>query len=256
MARAAQNQAKQTYQSASDLTSQSGNNSTSLMNTLNPEYQAEINNPQGFGPTGEAAMTTAAREGAGGAGASAVGDLGLAAARNRNSGGFASAEDASVRKAAQSGADTAAGIEAKNEELKQKQIQEGLQGEQGLQSQQNADELAGLGLQNQSTNALSQAGQSGWLQNTLGVLGTLSGAGNAAANLGKAFCYIAAALYDGWDGPKTTSIRNYLQSINYGWRRVPLTFYGIFGESMAKNRLILWAVRPLFDWLAKKAEVE
>jgi hypothetical protein len=42
--------------------------------------------------------------------------------------------------------------------------------------------LGALGAQNNATNAYTDAGKSGWLQNTMGILGTLGQLGTGAGN--------------------------------------------------------------------------
>src|SRR5579859_6727030 len=132
MARQAQNQAQNTYKSASNLTGASEGTAGSLLNSLTPAYAQEATNPQGYGPTTEAAMKTGSMQSTGGAVAGAVGQGGLMQARNRNSGAIAPVLDKSVRDASKINSGNNLNIEVGNAELKQRQQQEGLAGEQGL----------------------------------------------------------------------------------------------------------------------------
>lgn len=184
MARQAQNQAQNTYNAASNLTGSSENTAGGLLNTLTPAYQQEITNPQGYSPTTLGAINTASQQSTGGSVAGAVGSGNLIAARNRNAAGFAPAVDKAARDAGKTNSENALGVQIGNANLKQKQTQEGLSGEQGLFNTENNDVLSSLGLQNSSTNAETQAGNSGWFQNTLGAINAITGAGKSAASLG------------------------------------------------------------------------
>lgn len=205
MARQAQQNAQNTYGSAAGVLGQGGslfntgvNNTNQLFNQLEPEFQAEVTNPTGIGPSGLAAENTAAQQSTGGAVSGAVGQGNLMAARTRNKGAFAPAADEAAREGMRQNSQIATEITAKNEDLKQKQQQEGLAGLSGLYGQNMSEILGALGAENSSlgqetgaTNAYTNAGQSGWLQNTMGVLNSLgnlgtgvgTGVGNAAKGL-------------------------------------------------------------------------
>ena len=68
-------------------------------------------------------------------------------------------------------------VQGANADLKQQQQQAGLKGLEGLYGQNSQDMLSALGLQNQSTNALTQDGQSGWFQNMTGLIAALKPGG-------------------------------------------------------------------------------
>lgn len=201
MARAAQDQAKQTFQAgqgvlktAQGVESLAQGNATALFNQLSPEYTAEVNNPQGYGPAGLNAINTSTQQSLGGSTSGAVGQGMLTAARTRNAGGYQAAINESAREGMRRNAQLATETAAQNEQLKQQQKQAGLSGLSGLYGT-NMNEVLGalgaennsLGEMNNSTNALTNAGNSGWLQNTLGVLNTLGNLGADATGAKKAF---------------------------------------------------------------------
>lgn len=174
MARGAQQQAQQTFGQANNVFGTSNTNANNLYSSLMPMLSQEATNPEGFGKAGLAAMNTASQQSTGGSTAGAVGEGLLAAARNRNSGGAAPALDAAVRSGQQQQSQNAVGIQGENEQLKQAQQQAGLSGMAGLYGKNTGDALSALGLENQSTTALTQAGQSGWYQNLNQGIGSLA----------------------------------------------------------------------------------
>lgn len=180
MARGGQNQAKQTYNSASSVFSGSNANANNLYKTLFPTLSGEATNPQGYSPRDLAAMNTASQQSVGGSTAGAVGEGNLAAARTRNAGAFAPALDEAARAGGRQLSENALATQTANANLKQKQQQEGIAGLGDLYGENSKDLLAALGLEDQATQTGTQAGQSGWFQDLLGL-------GNTVANIGSAF---------------------------------------------------------------------
>jgi hypothetical protein len=170
MSRDAQGQAKKTYKSAQDVYNTNSSRSTDLYDRLNPIYSSEAYNPQGYSPTDLASMETAVRQNAGGAVAGAVSEGNLEAARTGNAGGFATALDDSVRDAMKGENAGSLAIQQSNADLKEKKRQAGIEGLSGLYGTTDKDVLASLGVQNQSTQALTEAGKSGWFQNMMGMI--------------------------------------------------------------------------------------
>lgn len=194
MARAAQSQAKQNFDNsqkafgqANDAATGFGGNASHIFGNLEPQLEHEAIDPQGYGGSALAGMNTQVGQATGGATAAAKGEGELDAARTGNRGGFQTALDESARTGARTNADAALSIQSKDADLKQRQQQAGIAGLEGLYGENAGDELKSLGLENQSIDvgnnsidAESKAGQSGWLQNILGI-------GNTAANIAKAF---------------------------------------------------------------------
>jgi hypothetical protein len=197
MSRAAENQAKQTYQSASDFGKGATSNSNDLYSSLVPTFTNEASNPQGFGKTDLASMNTAAQQSEGGALGAAVGQANTMGAANRNSGSFAPALDEASRAAGRNLSNTSAGIAGENAKLKEAQRQEGISGLSGLQGEQNNNVLSSLGLQTNSTNALVNAGKSGWFQNMTDFMKAAGDDAKGAASLGMGFNQPSGQLYPG-----------------------------------------------------------
>lgn len=178
MSRDAANQAKDTFKTDTSLEGSSAGNFSSLYNQLTPAYTNEAVNPQGFGPQTEADLNTGAEQSTGGALGSAVGKGAQYSAANRNLGSFAPVLDESARGASRQLSNDTLGIKSDNAMLKEKQRQEGISGLQGEENMANNDVLSSLGLETGSTNALTAAAP-GWVQNTVGILGALKGAGGS-----------------------------------------------------------------------------
>lgn len=252
MARQQQGQANQTFGEAQNQYKLASSNSNALYNSLFPQFSAEATNPKGFGSGDLAAMNTAAQQSVGGSTAGAVGEGTLRAARTRNSGGFDTALDSSVRSGQQTLADAALGVQGENAQLKQQQQQAGLSGLSGLYGANNSMMLSALGLGNQATQAGTQAGQSGWFQNLTAGMNAAGNVAGAAAKIAQGGCWIAEALYGELD-PRTALLRSWL---NQEFRETPLgaivmPLYLRFGKLIAlavrlstrvRNKL-----RPLFD---------
>jgi hypothetical protein len=177
MARGQTTQANDVFGQASGVFGNSNQNAQNLYSQLLPQLQQEATDPQGFGKKGLAALNTANSQSVGGATSGAVGDIGLTAARTRNSGGVAAGEDEAVRSGERQLSQNAVGIQGENEQLKQAQQQAGLAGEGSLYGTNTKDALSALGLETSAVNAATQAGQSGWFQNMTGLMNGLKGAG-------------------------------------------------------------------------------
>jgi hypothetical protein len=180
MARNQQNQANKTFGETQGVYNQDSANASSLYNSLFPQFTAEATNPQGFGATDLAAMNTAAQQSVGGSTAGAVGQGTLRAARTRNSGGADTALDSAVRSGQQTLSEDALGIQGENAMLKQQQKQAGLSGLSSLYNTNQSGLLSALGLGNQATQVGTQAGQSGWFQNMVGLINALKPGGSSA----------------------------------------------------------------------------
>lgn len=182
MSRQGKSDAQNTYNTASNLTGSSTANRGNLYNSLFGTYQNEASNPVGFTQPDIARMNTAAQQSAGGSLGAVVGKGNQYAAANRNLGSFAPAMDEASRSASRDLSNSALDIQNKNALLKETQRQQGISGMQGLENQENQDILASLGLQNQSTDALTNAEKTGWFQNMLGLMNSV---GEATGGMGK-----------------------------------------------------------------------
>lgn len=202
-------------------------------------------------------MNTASQQSLGGSTAGVTGQANLEAARTRNAGGFQGAIGSGSRGAAKQLSQNALGIQAANEQEKQLQKQTAIS---QLQQLYGIDTNAAQGYLGQSNSALEgentgsvQANQTLW-NNINGITGL---AGKAAtAGVG---CWIAAAVYDGWDDPRTIAVREWLNTefIKSTFGRIVMATYLKFGERIAdqitRKPVLKHIFKPLFDAALRRA---
>jgi len=175
MSRDAQNQAKQTYNAQSKASQLYGANAAAAYSQLMPQYTSMALNPQGLNPTEKASLNTDSMQSAGGSTAGAVTQGNLNAARTGNVGGYQTTLSDAVRQGMKQNSDNALKTDIMDTGLKEQQRQEGLAGMNGLYNSNLNASTGELNAENQSTQALTQAGQSGWFQNMTGLIGSLAG---------------------------------------------------------------------------------
>lgn len=175
MARDTQAAAGQNAKTGQNLSSSYTNNASGVSGILTPTLSRMATNPQGFSQSTLNNMNTAALQSVGGANAGTVGGALQRAAATNNAGGAGAATAQSGADATRALSDAALGVQNKNALLQEQQREQGLQ---GLQNLYGTDVSAGenaLGLSNSALNAKTSAGQNGWLQNTLGIIGAVNG---------------------------------------------------------------------------------
>lgn len=159
-----------------------GSSAKSIAGTLIPTLNYEASGNAGLTPTQQNNMLVAGQQGAGGATGALAGAAGLAANRTRNSGSLSGSLDQLARIRAQQGSQANLGVQNESTQValdRQKQAQNQLQGLYGTDV---SAQLGQMGLANQDLNTQLGANRQGWLQNTEGVLDTLSGMGKNAAS--------------------------------------------------------------------------
>jgi hypothetical protein len=181
--RSAVNQANSAYNSANSTANTLGSEAQGIGANLTPFLTQEMLHPQGIGQTGLSAETAAAQAGAGGAASGLTGVANQRAAVSRNAGGFSAALDDAARQREKAAAGSSEAITGENEMLKQQQTQEGAAGLGKMYGTDTSGMLESQGQEAPDINAEANANKTGWLQNTLGILNTISGGGNAAANM-------------------------------------------------------------------------
>ena len=189
MSRDAQNQAKKTFKESQGVFGDSQGNAKDLYSKILPVYEGEATNPQGFAKEDLAAMNTASGQSVGGATAGAVGEGNLEAARTRNAGGFAPALDEAVRSGERTLSTNALDVQGKNAALREMNRQAGISGLSSLYSGKMGAMLSALGLGNQSTNALTDAGKSGWFQNMTSLISSLKPGGSMGGGQSPSFSF-------------------------------------------------------------------
>jgi hypothetical protein len=171
--RSAVGQAGNAYNQANQTAANLGGQAGAIGGNLTPFFTAEMMNPQGLGQQGVAAETSAAMGGAGGANAGLVGQAAQRASASRNAGGFQSALDQAARERSKAEAGSAEGIAAQNEQLKESQRQAGAEGLQKMYGTDVSGQLQSQGQEAQDIETEAKANQTGWLQNTLGIINAL-----------------------------------------------------------------------------------
>lgn len=177
--RALQNQAKTAANTATSTASGYGANAGQIAGTLTPTLERQATTPQGFSPTDVNNMTVAGAEAAGGANATVAGRAGDAAARSRNVGSLSAVQDQAARDKEAQLSKNALGVQNLNAGVKQQQQQSALNQLTKLYGTNVGAQTGNAGQVSGDVNAGVNAGNSGWLQNTTGILKGLQGAGGS-----------------------------------------------------------------------------
>ena len=188
--RSLQKQATQAGTTAANNSAGYGTQAATTAGTLTPILTQQAKNPPGLTPEEKNAELVAGAQGAGGATGAVAGEAGLAANRSRNTGSLSAVLDAASRARTQQLSRTAEGVENQNTALKTQQQQSALSQLRNLYGTQVAAQEGNAGQVASDVNAGVNAGNSGWLQNTEGVINTATG---AAKN-------VAQSLYGGGSG--------------------------------------------------------
>jgi hypothetical protein len=173
--RSAVNQANNAYNQATNTSNELGGAATSISGNLTPFLTQEMLHPQGLGQEGIGAETSAALGGAGGANSAFNGEAAQRAAVSRNAGGYGAALADAARSRDKAAAVASEGIQAQNENLKQQQMQEGAGGLEHLYGTDTAGMLNAMNQEHEDVNSAVNADQTGWLQNTMGILKAVNG---------------------------------------------------------------------------------
>jgi hypothetical protein len=185
--RSAQNQAGQATNQAFSTAGNYGAKAGQIGGSVVPTLERDINNAPGYNPTDLNAMLVGGEQGAGGAASGITGQAGLEAARTRNSGATSSVLDQAMRRKGQILSQNALNVQGENANLKQRQRSQALSGLEGMYGTDVGAQLKSMGIIPSDISADVNAGKSGWLQDTEGLLGTLSSgalAGNKIATGG------------------------------------------------------------------------
>ena len=178
--RAAQSAAKRNSATDTSLAGGFGTTASGIGSTLIPGLEREATNPTGFTPMQKNDMLVSGAEAIGGVNSGVKGLANLETARTRTAGGFSPALDEAARIKSRALGTNALNVSGEDARLAQEK-QRFAQGELGnLYGGLNADQLKAMGLSDEAINTAINAGKTGWLQNTEGVIDTLTGAAKAA----------------------------------------------------------------------------
>ncbi len=173
--RKAVNNAGNAYNTAASTGAELGGEAQGIGANLTPFYTSEMEHPQGLGQEGIGAETSAALAGGGGAASGLTGGANQRAAVSHNAGGVDAALDSVARERMKAAGQASEGIQAQNENLKETQRQSGAAGLGKMYGIDTSGDLESQGQEANDINSQVNAGNSGWLQNTLAIIKTLGG---------------------------------------------------------------------------------
>ena len=175
--RAAQSQASNAANTATNVAGQEESNANNAQAALTPFYRSEMDAQHGFNPGQTQELLNYAGAGAGGSGAAATGEAASTAARTRNTSGFSSALDQNARNRAQEMGTINAGVGEQDVMGAKALNQEGAKGMSGLYDTDTSAMLSSMGQVAPDINSEVNAGSHGWFQNMTGMIAALRGAG-------------------------------------------------------------------------------
>jgi len=174
--RSAVAQAKNAYDQSNSTAGSAGQNAGQVRGSLVPGLERDANNPTGYTPEEMNNQLVAGEQGLGGATSSLKGEADLGVARSRNTAGYSNAMDEAAREKMRTSSQNALGVQNESAKLAQ-QKQQASRSQLGQIYGMDVDEMMkAQGLLPEDVNAEVNASKSGWLQNTMGMISTLSGA--------------------------------------------------------------------------------
>ncbi len=185
--RSAVNQAQQAATTAGNTAAGYNSTASGIGGSLIPFESRQLTNPSGMSQQDIGSQLAASQAGAGGATSGIQGAAAKMGAATRNPMGFSSALDSAARSRTAASANASEGVQANNANVKLQQQQQAgnaLGNLYGMSSKAGAENA---GVQTGDINAEVNANKTGWLQNTTDVINAISGAGQSAAGLKKAF---------------------------------------------------------------------
>jgi len=183
MARQAQGQANQTFNTATGNAANYGGAASGINGTLTPFLTQRLLNPSGYSQGDMGAMLANALGSSGGATSGITGQANLEAGRARNDAGFGTALAEAARARTSAAAHASEGIAADNANLKQDQTNNAARMLQGLYGTDVGAQNDNLRTADQATQTGIEAGKSGWLQNALGLISAIGGGASGAGSL-------------------------------------------------------------------------
>jgi hypothetical protein len=210
----------------------------SVMNPLSSTDQAAIRNAgegsvaSSYGGSMDSARNTAAASG--------------------NSGGLMDLQDALATNKASTLGNQSLEDQANIDQQNLQRKEAGVGGLSGLGStlQGGAQSLYGAGTQAADAQQASSFNWGNFLDSLVG------GAATAGAAAIKS-CWVAAAIFDGWDDPRTYLVRNWIFNVWANESAIGLLvsrLYTKFGKRISRSKLAVRMLKPLFILALKKAQ--
>ena len=173
--RAAQNEAGQAAGTAGTTAAGYGANAANANAALVPFYRQEMQAQHLFNPAQTSELLNAAESPLAAGAATDYGRAQSEAARTRNTSGFSGALDEAARQRNQALGQANLGIGEADVMGAKELNQEGAAGMQGLYGTDVNAQLKAMGIQNEDINTEIQAGKSGWFQNLMNGIQTITG---------------------------------------------------------------------------------
>jgi hypothetical protein len=173
--RAAQGAAKTAAGTAAGTAATEQGNANAAGAALTPFYRQEMTAQHLYNPQQMNELLGAGEAGISGANATAMGQAQSEAARTRNTSGFSAALDQNARERMQQTGALGQGVAAQDVMGAKALNQQGAAGMQGLYGTDTDAMLKAMGIQTGDINAQTEAGKSGWMQNTMGMISAITG---------------------------------------------------------------------------------
>lgn len=173
--RAAQQAARGAQRFAAGTAEQERSAANAERAQLTPFYRMEMNVQHAFTPEQTNELLNYAGATAAGSGATTAGEAASQAARTRNTSGFTPALDAAARDRTKALSTANLGVGAQDIAGAKEMNQEGARGMQGLYGTDTNAMLGAMGRNVDAINAEVNAGKSGWFQNLMQGIQTLTG---------------------------------------------------------------------------------
>jgi hypothetical protein len=169
-----QGKAKKNAGTAGDVATGYGSTAAQIGSSVIPGLEQQAQHPTGYDPVTKNNMLVASQQGVGGASSGVTGEANLAAARTRNAGGFGRVLDEAARIKGRQLSQNALGVENQSAQLAQQKQMDAQKLLAGLYGTDTSNQLHAMGVQNQDLNTALEAGKSGWQQNAMNWIKTLT----------------------------------------------------------------------------------
>jgi hypothetical protein len=173
--------AKSQGQQAGSVAGGYGATASQIGSSIIPGLETQANHPTGYDPLTKGRMLTSNMEAVGGGNAAITGEGNLAALRTRSAGGYAPALAEAARAKGRTLATANLQTNLSDANLAEKKRMQAQSELGNLYGTTSADQLKAMGIQSEDTANELAAKRQGWLQDTEGVLNTISGMGKNAA---------------------------------------------------------------------------
>jgi len=179
--KAAEKAGKNAVNQANTTAGNYGTAATDIGSTLVPYEQKQLTNPTGINPTDRNNMLVAGEQGSGGANAGITGQANLTAARTRNTGALSGVLDEAARAKTRQLSENALNVQNENTKVKLGQQDQAAKALGGLYGTDVGAQLKAEGLVPEDINSWINAGKSGWQQNAMNWIDTLTQGAKAGA---------------------------------------------------------------------------